>query len=87
MPVNYQMVLTSEQSTIEELLHPKDSFTRKAPHPEKNGNVKENNVTYTCNSSQINKYINLGNKTDMLKSKDLKPVSMDINCISSHNSG
>ena len=48
MPVNYQMVLiTSEQSTTEELLYPKDCFTRKAPHRKKNGNDKENNVTYT----------------------------------------
>ena len=47
MPVNYQMVLiTSEQSTTEELLYPKDCFTRKAPNPKK-GNDKENNVTYT----------------------------------------
>ena len=56
MPVNYQIVLTSEQGTIEELLYPKDCFTRKAPHPKKkNGNDKENNVTYIYNSSQINK--------------------------------
>ena len=68
MPVNYQMVLTGERSTIEELLYPKDCFTRKAPHPKKkNGKDKENNVTYTYNSSQINKYINLWYKTDMLK--------------------
>ena len=63
MPVNYQMVLTGEQRTIEELLYPKDCFTRKAPHPKKEkkkkGNDKENKVTYTYNSSQINKYINV----------------------------
>ena len=68
MPVNYQMVLiTSEQSTTEELLYPKYCFTRKAPHPKKIGNDEENNVTYTHDSSQINKYIYLWNKTGMLK--------------------
>ena len=43
MPVNYQMVLTSEQGTIEELLYPKDCFTRKAPHPptKKKGHANE----------------------------------------------
>ena len=69
MPVNYQVVLIkSEQSTTEELLSPKDCFIRKVPHPKrKNCNDKENNVTYIHNSSQINKYINLWNKTGMLK--------------------
>ena len=42
MPVNYQMVLiTSEQSTTEELLYPKDFFTWKASHPPKKKKKKE----------------------------------------------
>ena len=42
-------------------------FHKESPSPKKNGNDKENNVTYTYNSFRINKYINILNKTDMLK--------------------